>query len=63
MAQEIHFTVFIRCPFPRGDFVDPSPVNWDSGKDQTLWDILSRTSKGREIDCLLELPITLASNG
>lgn len=50
MAQEPHFTVFIRCPFPRGDFVDPPPVNWDSTKDQTLWDILSRTSKGREID-------------
>ncbi|KAL8718111.1 MAG: hypothetical protein Q9225_004717 [Loekoesia sp. 1 TL-2023] len=47
MAQDTHFTVFIRCPFPRGDFVDPPPVNWDSGKDQTLWDILSRTSKGR----------------
>ncbi|KAL8829864.1 MAG: hypothetical protein Q9170_005987 [Blastenia crenularia] len=53
MAQDTHFTVFIRCPFPRGDFVDPPPVNWDSTKDQTLWDILSRTSKGREVDCLL----------
>lgn len=53
MAQEPQFTVFIRLPFPRGDFVDPPPVKWDSSKDQTLWDILSRTSKGREIDCLL----------
>ncbi|CAL8576467.1 hypothetical protein XPA_002348 [Xanthoria parietina] len=50
MAQEPQFTVFIRLPFPRGDFVDPPPVKWDSSKDQTLWDILSRTSKGREID-------------
>ncbi|KAL8937964.1 MAG: hypothetical protein Q9216_004150 [Gyalolechia sp. 2 TL-2023] len=50
MSQDPHFTVFIRCPFPRGDFVDPPRVNWDSAKDQTLWDILSRTSKGREID-------------
>ncbi|KAL9027870.1 MAG: hypothetical protein Q9196_003671 [Gyalolechia fulgens] len=50
MAQDPHFTVFIRCPFPRGDFVDPPPVDWDSSKDQTLWDILSRTSNGREID-------------
>lgn len=56
MVQEAHFTVFIRCPFPRGEFADPPPVNWDSTKDQTLWDILSRTSKGREIDCLLALP-------
>lgn len=53
MAQEPQFTVFVRLPFPRGDFVDPPPVRWDSSKDQTLWDILSRTSKGREIDCLL----------
>jgi hypothetical protein len=22
-----HFTVFIRLPFPRGDFIDPPPVN------------------------------------
>ena len=22
-----HFTVFIRLPFPRGDFVDPPPVS------------------------------------
>ncbi|KAL9017378.1 MAG: hypothetical protein Q9185_005318 [Variospora sp. 1 TL-2023] len=50
MAQESHFTIFIRCPFLRGDFVDPPPVKWDSAKDQILWDILSRTSKGSEID-------------
>ena len=22
-----HFTVFVRLPFPRGDFVDPPPVS------------------------------------
>ncbi|KAL9607311.1 MAG: hypothetical protein Q9167_007770, partial [Letrouitia subvulpina] len=48
--QEKHFTVFIRLPFPRGDFVDPPPVKWDAAKDQRLWDILSRSSKGHEID-------------
>lgn len=52
MSDEDHFTVFIRLPFPRGDFIDPPPVRWDSLKDQALWDILSQTSKGREIDCL-----------
>lgn len=51
--QEKHFTVFIRLPFPRGDFVDPPPVKWDAAKDQRLWDILSRASKGHEIDCEL----------
>ncbi|KAI4173268.1 MAG: hypothetical protein LQ348_006609 [Seirophora lacunosa] len=55
MAQEPHFTVFIRCPFPRGDFVDPPPVKWDSAKDQALWDILSRTSKGHVLSqCVKE---------
>ncbi|KAH7037246.1 uncharacterized protein B0I36DRAFT_313616 [Microdochium trichocladiopsis] len=43
------FTVFIRLPFPRGDFVDPPPVNWDSSKDEALWNIVSRVSK-TEID-------------
>ena len=62
LDEETQFTVYIRLPFPRGDFVDPSPVNWDSTKDQGLWDILTRASKGREIDCELSssssLPVT-----
>lgn len=45
-----HFTVFIRLPFPRGDFVDPPPVAWDSSNDRALWDILYRADKGREVD-------------
>ncbi|KAJ5624379.1 hypothetical protein N7510_000688 [Penicillium lagena] len=44
------FTVFIRLPFPRGDFVDPPPVEWNASKDQALWNILSRPSKGDDID-------------
>ncbi|KAL6237042.1 hypothetical protein BDW75DRAFT_238669 [Aspergillus navahoensis] len=44
------FTVLIRLPFPRGDFVDPPPVDWNAAKDQALWDILSRPSKGNDID-------------
>lgn len=44
------FTVFLRLPFPRGDFVDPPPVEWDAAKDQALWDVLSRPSKGDDID-------------
>ncbi|PGH12643.1 hypothetical protein AJ79_04141 [Helicocarpus griseus UAMH5409] len=49
-----HFTVFIRLPFPRGDFVDPPPVEWGVAKDHALWDILSRPSKGNDIDCQAE---------
>ena len=26
-ADNVHYTVFIRLPFPRGDFVDPPSVN------------------------------------
>ncbi|KAI9374083.1 hypothetical protein BJX61DRAFT_344831 [Aspergillus egyptiacus] len=45
------FTVLVRLPFPRGDFVDPPPVEWDAAKDQALWDILSRpSSKTNDID-------------
>lgn len=25
--QSPHFTIFVRLPFPRGDFVDPPPVS------------------------------------
>ncbi|RSM11947.1 hypothetical protein CEP52_002796 [Fusarium oligoseptatum] len=43
------YTVFVRVPMPRGDFVDPPPVNWDSNKDEALWKILSGAAK-TEID-------------
>ncbi|KAI0838329.1 hypothetical protein F5Y06DRAFT_296870 [Hypoxylon sp. FL0890] len=43
------YTVFVRLPFPRGNFVDPPPPNWDSTKDEALWSIVSRLSK-TEID-------------
>ena len=50
IGPDCHFTVFIRLPFPRYDFVDPPPVAWDSLKDRALWDILYRAEKGREVD-------------
>ncbi|KAK7734752.1 hypothetical protein SLS53_007858 [Cytospora paraplurivora] len=49
MESETTYTVFIRVPFPRGDFVDPPPVNWDASKDEALWKILSGLAK-TEID-------------
>lgn len=48
-SSEPTYTVFIRLPFPRGDFVDPPPVNWDPTKDEALWNIVSKVSK-TEID-------------
>ncbi|CAG7918212.1 unnamed protein product [Penicillium olsonii] len=48
---ETNYTVFIRLPFPRRDFEDPPPVEWNATKDLDLWDILSRPSKG-DIDCM-----------
>ena len=33
-SSDPHYTVFIRLPFPRGDFVDPPPV---SQPKSTIW--------------------------
>ncbi|QIW98809.1 hypothetical protein AMS68_004327 [Peltaster fructicola] len=44
------YTVFIRLPFPRNDFVDPAPVEWDTVKDKALWKIISKGSDSRGID-------------
>ncbi|KAE8139567.1 hypothetical protein BDV38DRAFT_280919 [Aspergillus pseudotamarii] len=44
-SGDTNFTVFIRLPFPRGDFAE-----WNAAKDQALWDLLSRPSKGDDID-------------
>ncbi|KAL8413533.1 hypothetical protein RB594_004971 [Gaeumannomyces avenae] len=49
MDLEPAYTLYIRLPFARGDFVDPPAVNWDSSKDERLWNILSGVSK-TEID-------------
>lgn len=41
-----HYTLFIRLPFPRGDFQDPPPISWDASKDKQLWKCISSgTSK------------------
>ncbi|KAL9133251.1 MAG: hypothetical protein Q9175_005568 [Cornicularia normoerica] len=50
--DDVHYIVFIRLPFPRGDFVDPPSVDWNTNKDRELSDLLSKsTAKGRDIDC------------
>ncbi|MCJ1473488.1 hypothetical protein MMC13_002139 [Lambiella insularis] len=49
-ADEVHYTVFVRVPFPRDDFVDPPAVQWNASKDQALWKILSSSSRDTEID-------------
>jgi hypothetical protein len=65
-SSEPSYTVFIRLPFPRGDFVDPPSVSaplylqtmltfqveWDAAKDKALWKILSKASKNSDIDCM-----------
>ncbi|WZH41800.1 Autophagy-related protein 29 [Fusarium acuminatum] len=48
--SEPTYTVFVRVPIPRGDFVDPPPVNWDAVKDEALWKFLSGAGK-KQIDC------------
>ncbi|PNY22894.1 Multidomain presynaptic cytomatrix related protein [Tolypocladium capitatum] len=49
---EPEYTVFVRVPAPRGDFVDPPQVHWDPSKDEVLWKILSGAAQ-TEIDCEL----------
>ncbi|KAI1430748.1 hypothetical protein GGR50DRAFT_690237 [Xylaria sp. CBS 124048] len=49
LSPEPNYTVFIRLPFPRGDFIDPPPANWEPSKDEALWSIISKLSK-TEID-------------
>jgi hypothetical protein len=41
--RPVRYTLIVRLPFPRGDFVDPPPVNWDTAKDRKLWKLISRT--------------------
>lgn len=51
MAEvENQFTVLIRLPFKRGNFVDPPPVAWSAAKERALWDVISKQSRGNEID-------------
>ncbi|OBT81530.1 hypothetical protein VE02_09552 [Pseudogymnoascus sp. 03VT05] len=44
------YTVIVRVPFPRYNFVDPPPVAWDASKDRSLWKILSKTLKNNEMN-------------
>ena len=44
---EDHYTVFVRLPFNRGNFVDPPAVKWSAAKEQALWDILYRQSNNQ----------------
>ena len=43
--RRVHYNVIIRCPFPRGDFVDPQQVDWDVEKDRRLWGIIATNPK------------------
>ncbi|KAK0929629.1 hypothetical protein LTR29_017004 [Friedmanniomyces endolithicus] len=45
----VHYTCFIRLPFPREDFQDPLPVNWDAIKDRALWKLISQASNSRDL--------------
>ena len=49
MRPDPHYTVFIRLPFPRNDFKDPSPVDWNAAKDEALWQLISGSS-GKQLN-------------
>ncbi|ORY11531.1 hypothetical protein BCR34DRAFT_587871 [Clohesyomyces aquaticus] len=44
------FSILIRLPFVRGDFVDPSQADWNPAKDRALWKVISKTSKTSDLD-------------
>lgn len=46
----VHYTCFIRLPFPRNGFEDPAPVEWDADKDRALWKWISKTSNSKDLD-------------
>jgi len=46
----MQYTCFIRLPFPRGDFEDPPPVDWDATKDRALWKIISKAANSKDLD-------------
>ncbi|KAK6429345.1 hypothetical protein LTR95_014506 [Oleoguttula sp. CCFEE 5521] len=48
--RPVHYTLILRCPFPRNGFQDPEPVSWDGTKDKALWKIISKTSNSKDID-------------
>ncbi|KAF2229049.1 hypothetical protein EV356DRAFT_496582 [Viridothelium virens] len=50
IEPDVHYTVFLRLPFTRGDFVDPLPVDWDAAKDKALWKIISRASNSKDLN-------------
>ncbi|KAK5114645.1 hypothetical protein LTR62_002218 [Meristemomyces frigidus] len=41
---KVHYTCFIRLPFPRGDFQDPPAIEWDASKDRALWKVISKST-------------------
>ncbi|GAB1735529.1 hypothetical protein NU219Hw_g4107t1 [Hortaea werneckii] len=48
--SNVHYTCFIRLPFQRNGFEDPSPVEWDASKDRSLWKLISKASNPSELD-------------
>lgn len=48
--SNVHYTCFIRLPFQRNEFEDPSPVEWDVSKDRALWKLISKASNPSELD-------------
>lgn len=55
--DNIHYTVFIRLPFPRGDFVDPPsvsfPISRNGAKDTNGYQVDWNVNKDRELSDLL----------
>ncbi|KAF2273697.1 uncharacterized protein EI97DRAFT_480252 [Westerdykella ornata] len=46
----VQFTVLIRLPFSRGDFVDPPQADWNATKDRALWKVISKSSRTSDLN-------------
>ncbi|SMR62130.1 unnamed protein product [Zymoseptoria tritici ST99CH_1E4] len=44
-SSQVHYTVFIRLPFPRAHFTEPPASTWSASRDRQLWKLIS-TSGG-----------------
>lgn len=48
--SDVHYTVFVRLPFPRSDFQEPPQVQWDFSKDKQLWKLISKVPNSKQLN-------------
>ena len=49
-GSKVHYTAFVRLPFPRASFEEPPLVDWDAVKDKQLWKLISKAPNSNELN-------------